>query len=57
MRKSQEELKWQAKSDVDALRRADEIRNDRARFARAQREAQAQMKAISAVASIKAKKK
>lgn len=50
IRMTKEDLKWQAKSDVDALRRADEIRMDKARFARAQKEAQAQVRAISSIA-------
>jgi hypothetical protein len=46
---TKEEKMWQVRNDLDTIRRADEIRADKKRFAAVQKEAQAQIKSIGSV--------
>lgn len=46
---TKEEQAWQVRSDLDTLRRADEIKADKKRFARVQKEAQNQMNSINKI--------
>lgn len=46
---TKEEQAWQIRSDLDTLRRADEIRADKKRFVAVQKEAQAQIKSINSI--------
>lgn len=46
---TKEEKMWQVRNDLDTIRRADEIRADKKRFAAVQKEAQAQIKSINSV--------
>lgn len=45
-RQKKEELRWEASSDLDSLRRADEVRSDAARMKTARTESEKQRKAL-----------
>ena len=50
---AQEEARWRAQSDLETLRRAEEIRRDATRLARAAKVATEEMKALQAVRALR----
>lgn len=56
-RMAKEQREWRARDDLDTLKHAEEIANDRTRLVAAEREAKKQIKALARVAGKKKAKK